>query len=82
MSVLAFIGVRHPVALLPLLVFESAWKVLWLAIVALPRAITGDLDHATTDLVARCSLVVVIIAVVPWGYAWQRYVLAPGDRWR
>jgi hypothetical protein len=82
MSVLAFVGLRHPVALLPLLVFESAWKVLWLAAVALPRAVTGDLDHATADLLTRCSLVVVIIAVVPWRHVWQHYALAPADRWR
>jgi hypothetical protein len=82
MSVLAFVGLRHPVALLPLLVFESAWKVLWIAVVALPRAVTGDLDHATADLLTRCSLVVVIIAVVPWRYVWQHHALAPADRWR
>ncbi len=34
-------ALRHPVRLLPLLLFESAWKVLWLGLVALPRAIDG-----------------------------------------
>ena len=82
MSVLAFLGLRHPVALLPVLVFESAWKLLWLALVALPRAVDGDLDRPTADLTIRCSLVVLILAVVPWRYVWQHYVRAPGDRWR
>ncbi len=48
MSLLAFLGLLHPVKLLPLLLFESAWKLLWLSLVALPRAISGDLDAATT----------------------------------
>ena len=82
MSLLAFVGLRHPVKLLPLLLFEAGWKLLWLALVALPRAISGDLDAATTDVLVNCSLVVVILAVVPWGHVWRTYVRAPGDRWR
>ena len=82
MSLLALLGLRHPVALLPVLVFESLWKLLWLALVALPRATTGSLDAATTETVVNCSLVVVILAVTPWPYVWRRYVLAACDRWR
>jgi hypothetical protein len=82
MSLLAFLGLRYPVKLLPLLLFESAWKILWLALVALPTAVGGSLDAATTDVAVNCSLVVVIIAVIPWGYVWRTYVRAPGDRWR
>jgi hypothetical protein len=82
MSVLAFLGLLHPVKLLPVLLFESAWKLLWLALVALPKAVSGDLDAATTDVLVNCSLVVVILAVVPWGHVWSTYVRAPGDRWR
>jgi hypothetical protein len=82
MSLLAFLGLRHPVKLLPVLLFESIWKVLWLSLVALPRAAGGGLDVATSDVVASCSLVVVIIAVIPWRYVWQHYVRAGGDRWR
>ncbi|HSK32301.1 MAG TPA: hypothetical protein VK903_02335, partial [Propionicimonas sp.] len=39
MSLLAFLGLRYPVKLLPLLLFESAWKLLWLGLVALPKAL-------------------------------------------
>jgi hypothetical protein len=82
MSLLAFLGLQHPVKLLPLLLFESAWKLLWLSLVALPKAITGDLDAATSETVVNCSLVVVILAVTPWRYVWRNYVRATGDRWR
>jgi hypothetical protein len=82
MSLLAFLGMRYPVRLLPLLLFESAWKCLWLALVALPQAATGDLDAATTEVVVSCSLVVVILAVTPWRYAWRTYARGRGDRWR
>lgn len=82
MSLLAFVGLLHPVKLLPLLLFESAWKLLWLVLVALPEAVGGGLDAATTQVAVNCSLVVVILAVIPWRYVWRGYVRAPGDRWR
>jgi hypothetical protein len=82
MSLLAFLGLRYPVTLLPVLLFESAWKLLWLALVALPKAISGGLDAATTETAINCSLVVVVLAVTPWPYVWRHYILAAGDRWR
>ncbi|MFF0371991.1 MULTISPECIES: hypothetical protein [unclassified Micromonospora] len=82
MSLLAFLGLRYPVKLLPVLLFESLWKLLWLALVALPGATTGDLDAAMTETVVSCSLVVVILAVTPWRYVWRNYVRATGNRWR
>ena len=82
MSLLAFVGVRHPVKLLPVLVFESVWKVLWLAIVALPRALDGDLDPAARTVLVNCSVVVVILAVTPWRHVWRTWARTPGDRWR
>ena len=82
MSLLAFLGLRYPIKLLPVLLLESAWKLLWLALVALPKATTSELDSATTQTVISCSVVAVILAVTPWPYVWRNYVRATGDRWR
>jgi hypothetical protein len=82
LSLLALLGLRHPVALLPVLLLETTWKLLWLSLVALPNAAAGDLDAARTDILVNCSLVVVIIAVIPWRYVWRTYIGSPGDRWR
>ncbi len=81
-GVLALLGLRHPVKLLPLLLLEVAWKLVWLIAVALPKYVAGDLDAASQDVLVNCSLVVVIIAVTPWRHVWRHYVLASGDRWR
>jgi hypothetical protein len=81
MSLLALVGLRHPVALLPVLLFESVWKVIWLSLVALPLAVSGELDPATSEVLVNCSLVVLMIAVTPWGYVWRRYVRTAGERW-
>ncbi|HEY5845928.1 MAG TPA: hypothetical protein VIU11_10095 [Nakamurella sp.] len=82
MSLLALLGLRHPVKLLPLLLFEAAWKLLWLCLVAIPKASSGDLDPATTETIVNCSLVIVILAVIPWRHVWRSYVTGAGDRWR
>jgi hypothetical protein len=82
MSLLAFLGLRYPVKLLPLLLLESTWKLLWLGLVALPRALDGTVDTATSKIVVSCSLVVLILAVIPWRFVWRTHVRVVGDRWR
>lgn len=81
-SLLALLGLRYPIRMLPILLFEVAWKVLWIGAIAIPHLVSGDLNAATADLLFSCSFVVVIIAVIPWGYAWRRYVRTSGDKWR
>ena len=82
LSLLAFLGLRYPVRMLPVLLFESAWKAGWLALVVLPDFTGEGLGAAETEILFSCSVVVVIIAVVPWRYAWRTYVRTPGDPWR
>ena len=82
MSLLALLGLRYPIKLLPLMVFESTWKLLWLGVVALPAALAGDMSAAMDDVVFACALVVVILAVTPWRFAWRQYATAQGDPWR
>jgi hypothetical protein len=82
MSLLAFLGLRYPIRLLPILLFECLWKIIWLGVVALPAVAAGDVDAAMQEVIVNCLVVVIIFAVVPWRYVWQRYVMAKGDRWR
>ncbi|TGN65366.1 hypothetical protein EXE59_16405 [Nocardioides eburneiflavus] len=82
MSLLAILGLRYPVKLLPLLLFETTWKLLWLALVALPVAVNGDMGAAMSQVAFNCTFVVFIIAATPWRYVWSQYVRADGDGWR
>jgi len=66
--------------MLPVLLFETTWMVRWLALVAAPNAASGSLDAAMADMVVSCSLVVVIVAVIPWRYAWAQFARASADR--
>jgi len=76
-SALSVLGLRYPLQMLPLLLWEMLWKVIWLSVVALPLWRTGQLDGSTAEITAQCLLVVVIPFVMPW-----RYVAANYLRWR
>jgi hypothetical protein len=82
MSILALLGLRYPVKMLPILLFESLWKLTWLGVVALPKLLGSGLDAPTTEEFTTILFVVVILAVIPWGYVVRQYLTAPGDRWR
>jgi hypothetical protein len=82
LSVLAVIGLRYPLALLPALFFELLWKTLWLVLVALPKWWAGPLDAATRESVFACAMAVILLPLIPWRYVVATYVMKPGERWR
>jgi hypothetical protein len=82
MSVLMLLGPRHPVRMLPMLVFESLWKLIWIGTVALPLAASGGLDDGFTETLVACLFIVPVLLAVPWGYVWRTYFRDPGEAWR
>ena len=82
MSVLALLGLRYPTRMLPILLFEVAWKLTWLAVVALPLWVDGRLDGATREQAGAVLWVAIIIAVIPWRHVFNQYVTADGEPWR
>ncbi|MBI1682573.1 hypothetical protein [Caulobacter hibisci] len=82
LSLLALLGLRHPLRMLPLLLFEMAWKAIWLAVVAAPKWASGQMDEGTLATTFACLLVVVFPLVVPWRHVVKTLVLDKGDRWR
>ena len=82
LSLLALIGLRQPLRMLPLLFWEVGWKTIWLLRVALPLWVGHRLDAATAETAMQCLMAILIVAVIPWDYVLQVDVRAPGDRWR
>jgi hypothetical protein len=82
MSVLALLGVRYPLRMLPILLFEVAWKLLWLGVVALPLWSQDRLDGDTRTQAGTILWVVIIIAVIPWRQVLSQFVTAPAEPWR
>ncbi|HET9416623.1 MAG TPA: hypothetical protein VFP30_03700 [Candidatus Limnocylindria bacterium] len=82
MGLLAFLGLRYPLQMLPLLVLETLWKLIWLAAVGVPALMAGEMSEQMSTVFGSVMLVVVILAVTPWDYVWKRFVRAPGVPWR
>jgi hypothetical protein len=82
MSVLALLGLRYPVRMLPVLLFEVTWKLIWLGMVALPLWVDGRLDGATREQTGKVLWVAIIIAVIPWHQVIRSWVIAPAEPWR
>lgn len=82
LTALCLLGIRYPVRMLPLMLFEGAWKLIWVLAIWLPLYLTHRVDADTADSLFAIGLGVILVPLVlPWGYVWERYVLAPGDRW-
>ena len=82
MSILAVLGIRYPLQMLPLLFWELTWKTIWLLRVAFPMWRSHQMDQATADNVFSCSLAVIVAAAIPWHYVFEHYVTKAGDSWR
>jgi len=82
LSALAILGIRYPLRMLPLLLFELAWKSIWLSAVALPLWSAHQLDAATSETAFECSFAVIFLALIPWDYVFRNYVTKAGDPWR
>jgi hypothetical protein len=82
MSIIALLGLRYPVQLLPILLFEVVWKLIWLGVVALPLWLDHEMDPDTRALTNEILWVAVFLAVIPWRYVFSHYLARRGDRWR
>lgn len=81
-SLLAALGLRYPLKMLPLLYFEFLWKTIWVLAIGLPRRAAGPLDAATAETFFAVMMGVVLVPLaLPWRYVWENHVRAPADRW-
>ena len=80
---LAFIGLKYPLEMLPLLLFEFAWKFLWTIAYALPQWSAGEMPPTFAEDAFNIGLGVILMPlVIPWGYVYRHYIRQPGARWR
>ena len=80
---MAFLGLKYPLEMLPLLMFEFAWKTIWTIAYGLPQWSAGQLPPTFADDAFNIGLGVVLMPlVIPWGYTWRHYLRQAGARWR
>ena len=81
LSLLAVLGLRYPLQMLPILFWELVWKTLWLVRVGQPLWSTNRMDAGHASTAFACMFAVVFLIVIPWPYVFDNYVRKPGDLW-
>lgn len=79
---LAFLGLRYPLKMLPLLMFELAWKAIWMVAYGLPQWSAGQYPPTFAEDFFNIAFGAILLLVIPWGYVWRHFVKAQGERWR
>lgn len=75
-SALSVLGILHPLKMIPLMLFQIAYKVLWLLVVAYPLWTANQLAGSPAEQMTYTFLWVILpIVAVPWGYSFKKYVL-------
>jgi hypothetical protein len=81
--VMAFVGLKYPLEMLPLLMFEFAWKSIWTLAYGLPQWYAGQLPATFAEDSFNIGVGVILMPlVIPWGYVYRHYVKQSGARWR
>lgn len=81
-ATLAGLGLLRPLELIPILLLEVFYKLLWLGLVAYPLWSNGTLDSSPAASTASAfAWVLLPIVVMPWGYAVRQYI-QPASRHR
>src|SRR5580704_7258440 len=73
-ATLAGLGIFRPVKMLPIVLLEIFYKVLWLILVAYPLWSNGTLAGSPAEGITSSFLWVILpIVAVPWGYVFVNY---------
>lgn len=73
-GLLSVAGLFSPIRMLPLLVFEISWKLIWVSAVALPKWLDGSLDEGTLSILLNCAVALPFVFIVPWRYVVGTYL--------
>ena len=75
-SLISCIGIRYPLKMLPIILFEITYKTAWLVIVAYPLWVKNELIGSPVEGAARLFIWVVFpIVAMPWKYLFRTYIL-------
>ena len=82
LAVLCLLGIRYPLRMLPLMLFEFAWKLIWVLAILLPKWSAGQIDPATAESAPSILMGIIVPIIIPWRYVIANYMTQPSDRWR
>lgn len=83
LAILCVWGLRYPLQMLPLLIFELVWKAVWLLAIAYPLWRNGAMTPAVEGTAVACLMGIVLTPLVlPWRHIASHYFRKPAERWR
>src|ERR1051326_6207138 len=74
LALLSIVGIRYPLQMLPLMIYELLWKFIWLLGIALPLWLGNQFDADTRASFFEIAPIVVVIPFIPWRYVVAKYV--------
>ncbi|MDE2411916.1 MAG: hypothetical protein KGM18_09110 [Sphingomonadales bacterium] len=77
LALMALLGVRYPLQMLPLMLYETVWKTVWIVMIALRSWLAGQWTADIESLFFDCIGIIVAYIVMPWRYVWARYFAQP-----
>ena len=77
LALLSLLGVRYPLQMLPLMLYEIAWKTVWLVLIAGRAWLAGKWNADIEALFYDCIGIVIAYLIVPWRYVWARFFAQP-----
>lgn len=81
-SIVCLLGLRYPLQMLPMLMWELLWKGIWALVVAYPVWSDGTMSTATANIAVMVVVVAIFPFAIPWDYVYANYVKRTGERWR
>ena len=81
LALVSFIGLIAPLKMLPVLLFEIAWKTIWLTTVALPQWRAGNMTEDVAAQLFAVGMIAPFIVIFPWRYFFAT-IASNADRWR
>jgi hypothetical protein len=82
LGAVAALGLRYPVQMLPVLVFEVVWKAIYLTAFAYPVWSAHQVTAAMAEDIKAVSMVVILLPLIPWRHVFTNYLVKRGERWR
>ena len=81
--VMSFFGLRYPLQLLPIFLYEFIWKTIWLLWFGMPQWLAGGGSPRLGDDLIMIGLGPILFGlIIPWRYVWRHYIRQPAERWR
>ena len=77
LAVMSLLGVRYPLQMLPLMLYEMLWKSVWIILIAGRAWMAGKWNADIEGLFYDCIGIIIAFFIVPWRYIWARYVVQP-----